>query len=55
MKEVKDSLSTKQDEAEKDVSDYKEEEKQVVLDELFADILNSWKRATEWGQNKKFL
>ena len=53
MKEVKDSLSAKQDEAEKDVSDYTKEEKQVVLDELFADILNSWKRATECSKNKK--
>lgn len=53
MKEVKDSLSAKQDEAEKNVSDYKEEEKQVVLDKLFADILNSWVRATECGKNKK--
>lgn len=55
MKEVKDVSKAKQDEAKKDVSDYKEEEKQVVLDKLFADILNSWKRATEVGQNKKFL
>ena len=55
MKEVKDISNAKVDEAEKDVSDYKEEEKQVVLDKLFADILNSWKRATEVGQNKKFL
>ena len=53
MKEVKDVSKAKQDEAKKDVSDYKEEEKQVVLDKLFADILNSWKRATECGKNKK--
>lgn len=46
MKEVKDSLSTKQDEAEKNVSDCTKEEKQVGLDDMFASLLNSWVRAT---------
>lgn len=46
MKEVKDSLSTKQDEAEKDVKDCTKEEKQVVLDDMFASLLNSWVKAT---------
>lgn len=46
MKEVKDISNAKQDEAKKNVSDYKGEEKQVVLDKLFAGILNSWLKAT---------
>lgn len=46
MEEVKDILNAKQDEAEKDVKDYKEGEKQVVLDKMFAGILNSWLKAT---------
>lgn len=46
MKEVKDISKVKQDEAEKDVNDYKEEEKQVVLDDMFASLLNSWVKAT---------
>ena len=46
MKEVKDISNAKLDEAEKNVSDYKEEEKKVVLDKLFAGILNSWLKAT---------
>ena len=47
MEEVKDILNAKQDEAKKDASDYKEEEeKQVVLDKMFAGILNSWLKAT---------
>ena len=50
MKEVKDISKVKQDEAEKDVSDYKEEEKQVVLDDMFAKLLDSWVRATS-GSN----
>lgn len=53
MKEAKDISKAKQDEAEKDVTDYKEEEKQVVLDDMFASLLNSWVRATECGKNKK--
>ena len=52
MKEVKDISSVKLGEAEKVMSEYTEEEKQVVLDKLFADILNSWKRATEGGKNE---
>lgn len=47
MKEVKDISNVKLSEAEKVMSEYTEEEKQVVLDKLFADILNSWERATE--------
>lgn len=50
MKEVKNISNAKQDEAEKDASDYKEEEKKVVLDKLFAGILNSWLKATS-GNN----
>lgn len=46
MKEVKDISNAKLDEAKKDVNDYNEEEKKVVLDKLFAGILNSWLRAT---------
>lgn len=53
MKEVKDISSVKLGEAEKVMSEYTEEEKQVVLDKLFADILNSWKRATEGCKDLK--
>lgn len=52
MKEVKDISSVKLGEAEKVMSEYTEEEKQVVLDKLFAGILNSWKRATEGGKDE---
>lgn len=52
MKEAKDISSVKLSEAEKVMSEYTEEEKQVVLDKLFANILNSWKRATEGGKNE---
>lgn len=55
MKEVKDISNVKLGEAEKVMSEYTEEEKQVVLDKLFAGILNSWKRATEVDKNKKNL
>lgn len=46
MKEVKDISSVKQDEVEKDVNDVTEEEKQVMLDDVFARLLNSWVKAT---------
>lgn len=52
MKEVKDISSVKLGEAEKVMSEYTEEEKQVALDKLFARILNSWKRAMEGGKNE---
>ena len=51
MKEVKDISSVKLCEAEKAMSEYTEEEKQVVLNKLFAGILNSWARATG-GKNE---
>lgn len=50
MKEVKDISSAKLDETEKDVSDYTEEEKKVVLDDMFASLLKSWVKATS-GSN----
>lgn len=46
MKEVKDTSNAKLDEAEKDVNDNTEKEKQVVLDDVFARLLNSWVKAT---------
>ena len=53
MKEVKDISSVKLSEAEEVMSEFTEDEKQVVLDKLFATLLNSWKRATEGGKDLK--
>lgn len=52
MKEVKDISNVKLGEAEKVMSEYTEEEKQVVLDKLFANILNSWKKSFDGGKNE---
>lgn len=46
MKEVKDISNAKLDEVEKDVNDVTEEEKQAMLDDVFARLLNSWVKAT---------
>lgn len=46
MKEVKNISSAKLDEVEKNVNDNTEEEKKVVLDDMFASLLNSWVKAT---------
>lgn len=46
MKEVKDISNAKLDEVEKDVNDVTEEENQVMLDDVFARLLNSWVKAT---------
>lgn len=46
MKEVKDISNAKLDEVKKDVNDCTEEKKQVVLDDMFASLLNSWVKAT---------
>ena len=46
MKEVEDILNAIVDEAEKNVSDCTNGEKQVVLDDMFASLLNSWVKAT---------
>lgn len=46
MKEAKDTSNAKLDEVEKDVDDVAEEEKQVMLDDVFARLLNSWVKAT---------
>ena len=50
--EIKDISNEKLSNAEKVMSAFNEDEKQVVLDKLFATLLNSWKRATEGGKDE---
>lgn len=49
---IKDISNEKLSNADKIMSAFDEDEKQVVLDKLFASLLNSWKKATEGGKNE---
>lgn len=49
---IKDISNEKLSNADKVMSAFDEDEKQVVLDKLFASLLNSWKKATKCGKNE---
>ena len=49
---IKDISNEKLSNADKIMSAFDEDEKQVILDKLFASLLNSWKKATEGGKNE---
>lgn len=50
--EIKDISNEKLSNAEKVMSAFNENEKQVILDKLFATLLNSWKKSFEGGKNE---